>query len=240
MSTDSPVPPRPATASLRKIGGWIAAVAVMLVITGFFWPKPTIEPYQLARIGLGNVGASHEVLKAPVAALAYTPYDAHAGMPGVNTSVADSHASASASASSSSGGTHNTSLLLSLDLTPDQLRKVEPVLDQARSDAEAHYGKATGDARRNILRDSMRVAFDKIKPLLTTGQQARLEQAYVQIGSAGSGATRGVVYILAGGKPKPIPVRVGESDGVFSVVQSYDLKAGDQVIVGGGPHAPQG
>ena len=231
MALDSRLPqPLFAKASSRKIAGWVAAIATMLVITGLFWPRTRTEPYQFATIAVGTVGASHDVLKVPVAALAYQPYDAHAGVPGITTQPA------SGKTTPTPGGSHNTSLLLSLDLTPDQLRRIEPVLDQARSDAEARYGLATGDARRKILRDTMRQAFDKVKPLLDPDQQARLELAYVQIGSAGSGAARGVVYVLSGGKPKPIPVRVGESDGAFSVVQSYDIQAGDKVITGGGSH----
>ena len=220
--------------SLRKIAGWGAAVLTMLAITWLFWPKPPAVPYQLAAVELGDVGTSHDVLKVPVAALAYLPYDPRTHLSGINTSTTTG--TTGRKSPSPSGNSHNASLLQSLNLTIDQRRKIEPVLDKARDDAESHYGTATGDERRKILRDTMRVAFDQIQPLLTPDQQTKLELAYVQIGSAGTGAGRGVVYLLSNNKPVAIPVRVGASDGAFTVVQSYDLKQGDRVITGGGPH----
>ena len=216
--------------SLRQVAGWAAAVLTMLAITWLFWPRPPADPYRLAAVELGDVDTSHDVLKVPVAALAYMPYDSRTKLSGVSTSTTTSLRS-----QSTPGSSHNVSLLQSLNLTADQRRKIEPVLDKARDDAESHYGTATGDERRKILRDAMRVAFDQVRPLLNTDQQAKLELAYVQIGSAGTGAGRGVVYMLSNGKPVAIPVRVGASDGAFTVVQSYDLKQGAQVVIGGGP-----
>jgi HlyD family secretion protein len=45
------------------------------------------------------------------------------------------------------------------------------------------------------------------------------------------GARRAPVYVLADGKPKPVLVRVGASDGSNTEIIG-ELKAGDQVIVG--------
>lgn len=233
MAGDSLIPKMSLRAKLspRKVAGWTAALLTMLAITWLFWPKPPANPYQLAPVELGDVGATHDVLKVPVAALAFTPYDPRGKLSGISTSTTTTRRS-----QGTSGSSHNASLLQSLDLTTDQRRQIEPVLDAARDDAERHYGTATGDQRRKILRDTMRIAFDQIRPLLTKDQQAKLELAYVQIGSAGVGAGRGVVYLLSRGKPVAIPVRVGASDGAFTVVQSYDLKEGDKVVTGGGPH----
>lgn len=224
MAGDSFIP----KLSLRQIAGWAAALVTMLAITWLFWPKVVVTPYQLAPVQLGDVGETRAALKVPVAALAFSPYDPHTRPTGVSTNSTVTRQGTQAT-------THNASLLQSLNLTPEQRRRIEPVLDQARADAEGHYGAATGEARRKILRDAMRVAFDRISPWLNDDQKTRLERAYVQIGSAGTGAARGLVYLLVNNKPVPVPVRVGATDGVYSVVQSYDLKPGDQVIIAGGP-----
>jgi HlyD family secretion protein len=53
-------------------------------------------------------------------------------------------------------------------------------------------------------------------------------------GGRGGGMTGGVVYVLKDGKPSPMPVRVGASDGTYTQIVG-PLKAGQQVITGGGP-----
>ncbi|HEX7945357.1 MAG TPA: hypothetical protein VF495_11860, partial [Phenylobacterium sp.] len=51
-----------------------------------------------------------------------------------------------------------------------------------------------------------------------------------------AGMRGGTVYILGkDGKPMPVPVRVGSTDGSFTEIVSRDLKPGAQVITGGGP-----
>lgn len=50
---------------------------------------------------------------------------------------------------------------------------------------------------------------------------------------------QGSVYVLRAGKPEKVAVQVGASDGVSSEVAGA-LKAGDQVIIGGGPKTPFG
>ena len=52
--------------------------------------------------------------------------------------------------------------------------------------------------------------------------------------------TRGRVWVLdATGKPKPVPIQLGISDGTFTEVTGGDLADQQQVIVGvGGDRAP--
>jgi HlyD family secretion protein len=45
----------------------------------------------------------------------------------------------------------------------------------------------------------------------------------------------GTVYVVRDDAPKAIAVRVGATDGTVVEVVSAELKAGDQVILGGGP-----
>ncbi len=47
----------------------------------------------------------------------------------------------------------------------------------------------------------------------------------------GAGGSRGVVFVLAGGKPHPVRVRPGLSDGTFTAVYSDSLREGEPVII---------
>jgi HlyD family secretion protein len=49
----------------------------------------------------------------------------------------------------------------------------------------------------------------------------------------------GAIYVLRGGKPVKIPVRVGASDGTSTEIVGA-IKPGDPVILGGGPKNPFG
>jgi len=44
--------------------------------------------------------------------------------------------------------------------------------------------------------------------------------------------------VLRDGKPVRVPVRTGATDGSYTEIIDGELKAGDQVITGGGPRAP--
>ncbi|MBX3483119.1 efflux RND transporter periplasmic adaptor subunit [Phenylobacterium sp.] len=52
-----------------------------------------------------------------------------------------------------------------------------------------------------------------------------------------SGMRAGTVYVLRDETPVAIPVRVGATDGASTEILSRGLKAGDRLIVGGGPKA---
>jgi HlyD family secretion protein len=54
-----------------------------------------------------------------------------------------------------------------------------------------------------------------------------------------NGMKVGSVYVLLAGKPAKVPVRVGASDGTSTEIVGA-VKAGDQVILGGGPKNPFG
>ncbi|MGH6963999.1 MAG: hypothetical protein ACREE0_05920, partial [Phenylobacterium sp.] len=90
---------------------------------------------------------------------------------------------------------------------------------------------------REAMRKNMDEAFAKLAPVLKPEQKTKLAalRASMAQGRAGAGAmTGGVVYVLKDGKPAPVPVRVGATDGTNTQIVG-PLKAGDQVITGGGP-----
>ncbi len=89
------------------------------------------------------------------------------------------------------------------------------------------------------MRKTMDAAFGKLEPLLRPDQKTKLAALRATM-AQGRGSTAGLrggtLYILdKEGKPKPVSVRVGATDGSSTEIVSRDLKAGAQIITGGGP-----
>ena len=107
-----------------------------------------------------------------------------------------------------------------------------------RAKSQAALASGDRDAARAAMRKNMAEAMARLEPALTPAQKqklAALRSTFAQ-GRDQAGYSAGVVYVLRGDEPTPVPVRVGASDGSFTEIRG-PLKAGDQVIVGGGPKA---
>ncbi len=87
-------------------------------------------------------------------------------------------------------------------------------------------GNASGAMRQRML-ERFNQQFGEFRATLRDDQREQWERAVNEL----VGARRAPVYVLADGKPKPVLVRVGASDGSSTEIIG-DLKAGDQVIVG--------
>jgi HlyD family secretion protein len=89
------------------------------------------------------------------------------------------------------------------------------------------------------MRKNMDDAFRRLEPVLRPDQKiklAALRAAMAQGGGRAGGMRGGTVYVLdKDGKPQPVAVRVGATDGNMTEIVSRDLKVGSQVITGGGP-----
>ncbi len=136
------------------------------------------------------------------------------------------------------GGGMATRILDQLDLDAGQRKKAEAIIAEERAKAMA---QASGDpaARRQALRAMMQTVLTRIEPILKPAQKEKLVALRARMAAMGGGRrqggmTAGVVYVLRDGKPVAVPVRVGATDGSFTQIVG-PLKAGDEVIVGGGP-----
>lgn len=110
----------------------------------------------------------------------------------------------------------------------DQRPKMMAAISSAGGDR-----KQAGEAMRKIREES----FAKLEPLLKPEQKtklAALRASMAQGRGRTGGMTGGVVYVLKDGKPSPVSVRVGATDGTNTQIVG-PLKPGDQVITGGGP-----
>jgi len=138
-----------------------------------------------------------------------------------------------------SGGMGGARLVEQLDLNDAQKKTWEGIQADLRQKSIAATASAGGDrkAMREVMRKNMDEAFAKLAPVLKPEQKTKLAalRASMAQGRGGAGGmTGGVVYVLKGGKPSPVPVRVGATDGTNTQIVG-PLKAGDQVITGGGP-----
>jgi HlyD family secretion protein len=123
-----------------------------------------------------------------------------------------------------------------LGLSEAQKKKAQAIQDDTRAAMAGKRGD--WEAMRQVRQDSAA----KFEAILTPEQKAKLPavraQLQAQFGRGRRGGMQtGTVYVLRNGKPQPIQVRVGASDGTYSEIRPIGdaLKVGDQVITGGGP-----
>jgi HlyD family secretion protein len=137
------------------------------------------------------------------------------------------------------GGMGGGRLVEQLDLNDAQKKTWEGIQADMRQKSMAAAASAGGDrkAMREAMRKNMDEAFAKLAPVLKPEQKTKLAALRASMAQGGGGAramTGGVVYVLKDGKPSPVPVRVGATDGTNTQIVG-PLKPGDQVITGGGP-----
>jgi HlyD family secretion protein len=126
-----------------------------------------------------------------------------------------------------------------LDLNAAQQKQWTAIQADMRTKMQAARSAAGGDRTqmRDIMRKAMTEALAKLEPSLNAAQKTKLvalKASMTQGRGAEAGMTSGVVYVLKDGKPSPVPVRVGATDGASTQIVG-PLKVGDQVIIGGGP-----
>lgn len=188
-----------------------------------------------------------DVMKVPAAALRWTPPSATAqparagGPPGM--APGGPPGGGAQRQSGGNGGQRGMAagqrVIQQLDLNADQQKKWAVIEADLRTKMAAAFASAGGDreAIRKQVRQNMTEALAKLEPSLTADQKQKLTalRATLAQGRADrAGFTAGVVYVLRDGKPAPVSVRVGVTDGSFTEIRG-DLKPGDQVITGGGP-----
>jgi len=190
-----------------------------------------------------------DVLRVPAAALRWSPPSASGGTQRSSTAgpppgggvmiVGPGGPSGGARPAGQNGAMTGARIVEQLDLDARQQKAWAAIQADLRQKSAAAFASAGGDRRavREAMRRNLQEAFAKLEPQLRPEQKARLaalRAAMVQ--GAQNGMTGGVVYVLKDGRPEPVAVRVGATDGTSTEVVG-PLKPGDQVIVGGGPKA---
>ena len=212
---------------IRKAPQVVQNVVTYTVIVGVENPSGKLMPGMTANVKL-VVAQKPNALKVPNAALRFRPAGVDAPPAGP--------ASGGAAAGAPSGGPPSVEqirerLVKGLALTEEQQKKREPILLEGREQLRGLQGLPDAERRQKAqkVRDAQRA---RIREFLTDDQKARYDQMTAAAGEARSGAAGRVWVIGPDGKPAPISLTLGLSDGASTEVLRGDVREGQDVIVG--------
>jgi len=123
-------------------------------------------------------------------------------------------------------------LTKSLALTSEQQEKLIPILQATGQKMRELAGRS--DSERRVESQRIREATrEQIRAILTLAQRATYDTELTDAQLARQGAFSGRLFVPGpAGKPMPITVQTGVSDGNFTEIVSGDVKEGQEVLVG--------
>ncbi len=174
------------------------------------------------------------VLLVPNAALRFRPPGESPAAPAGARSATGGAQATAAAAAQGQGGPLRERLVADLKLDAEQQGRLDPVLAAMRGKLAAlrdmpEEGRAKAAA---AIRAETRA---RIEDLLGPEQKARFAEIAAELmGRPGAGgqASRGRIWLLVDGKPQPVDVRVGLTDGSMSEIAGEGIVEGRDVIVG--------
>ena len=209
---------------IRKAPQVVQNVVTYTVIVAVANPSGRLMPGMTANVKL-VVAQKPSALKVPNAALRFRPAGVEAPAP-----------SAPAASGAASGGPPSTEqirerLVRGLSLTEDQQKKLEPILQEGREQLRAFQGLPEAERRPKAqkIREAQRA---RIREILTGEQKSRYDELAATAGEARSGTAGRVWVIDPDGKPAPVTLTLGLSDGASTEVLRGDVHDGQDVIVG--------
>jgi HlyD family secretion protein len=125
-----------------------------------------------------------------------------------------------------------------LNLDEGQRAQIEAVFADTRSKIAALTEYRNEYERRKHMLRIRTEGRERIATILRADQRAAYERI---LGEMSGRASTGRVWVLDGGKPRAIDVRIGVSDGTATEIVAADLAAGADVIIGmaEAPRAPR-
>jgi HlyD family secretion protein len=125
-------------------------------------------------------------------------------------------------------------LTKALGLNPEQKTKVESILQDTSQKMRELAARGVGDSERRIEATRIREATrEQIRALLTPEQRAKYDTDLTDAQLARQGAFSGRVFVWgAEGKPTPVTVQTGITDGNFTEIVGGDVKEGQEVLLG--------
>lgn len=190
-----------------------------------------LKPGMTANVSI-MVAHREGVLKVPNAALRYQPQGVKIAAPSGGAKGADSSrpsTKARKEEGSSDSGAPSGSInrfTEGLDLTPEQQQKAEMIVSASRGEIQEIRQNSKPEEARVKIQNLIRT---KIEGILTPEQKQKLADS----SSRKEQTKAGRVWVLSpDGKPSPVSIMTGISDGTFSEIVSGDLTGGTEVIVG--------
>jgi len=215
---------------VRKAAQVTQNVVTYTVVVAVENPGSRLLPGMTANVKL-IVGEKANVLKVPTAALRFRP----AGISGETTvpTSAPGTSGGGGEGHASSGGTRDH-LTQSLGLSEAQHKKLDLILEGGRQERKALRAEAlTAEERKARARRIRESTTAQVRELLTPDQRARYDRtAEVAATDARVGVPGRVWTLGADGRPKPVALMLGITDGADTEVLRGDLTEGQDVIVG--------
>ena len=222
---------------IRKAPQVVQNVVTYTVIVGVENPSGKLMPGMTANVKL-VVAQKPSALKVSNAALRFRPA-------GVEAPTSSAPAAGGAASGTGSGGPPSVEeirerLVKGLNLSDDQQKKLEPILQESREQRRGLQWLPSDAERRSKAQKIREAQRARIREILTEEQKTRYDEMAASAGEARSGTVGRVWVIGADGKPAAISVTLGLSDGASTEVLRGDLREGQEVIVGsaGGRGAP--
>ncbi len=125
-----------------------------------------------------------------------------------------------------------------LGLAAEQREKLDAILAERRRGAGAMLGETDPAVRRERFAQARREFIEQVSAILTPAQQGKFREIAERFAPARDGRAGQVarVYVLgADGKPQPIQIRTGATDGGLTEILSGPIEPGREVVIGGGP-----
>jgi HlyD family secretion protein len=212
---------------IRKAPQVVQNVVTYTVIVGVENPSGKLMPGMTANVKL-VVAQKPNALKVPNAALRFRPAGVEAPPTGPG--------SGGAAAGAPRGGPPSVEqirerLVKGLGLSEEQQKKLDPILQDGREQFRGLQGLPDAERRSKAqkIREAQRA---RIREILTDEQKPRYDEIAAAAGEARSGAAGRVWVIGPDGKPAPISLTLGLSDGASTEVLRGDVREGQDVIVG--------
>jgi HlyD family secretion protein len=215
---------------IRKAPQVVQNVVTYTVIVGVDNPSGRLMPGMTANVKL-VVAQKPNVLKVPNAALRFRPAGVDAPAPTGSGAGGQAGGGAGGSGGPPSLEQIRERLVKGLNLTDDQQKKLEPILQEGREQFRSLQGLAEAERRAKAqkIREAQRA---RIREILTDEQKTRYDEMTASAGEARSG-TAGRVWIIGpDGKPAAVSLMLGLSDGAATEVLRGELREGQEIIVG--------
>jgi HlyD family secretion protein len=215
---------------IRKAPQVVQNVVTYTVVVAVDNPRGRLLPGMTANVRL-VVAEKPSVLRVPNAALRFRPAGAAGG-----------NADGAGPGQSGGGGEPSLAeirerLVKGLNLSPEQQARLDPILEHGRQQMlELKKEGLSPWAHRNRAQRLREASRARIREILTPAQQASFDDF-----RGGERTVTGRVFIIGPeGKPRPVNLKLGITDGAATEVVGGDLREGQEVIVGasGGAAAP--
>ena len=206
----------------------VSNVITYIVIVSAPNPRKELLPGMTANVRI-MLDTREDVILVPNAALRFRP-------PASEVVTKSTGAARSGAAAANRVQEFLDRLTAELDLNEEQKARTEAILATMRNKiAVAHQAPQAQRSRQiDAARSEMR---QQVIVFLNEEQKTKFEEISAEYDERRAASTSGRVYVLEGGKPTEVSVRLGLSDGAMTELLSSSPAAGAMVIVGAGSAA---